>query len=53
MLPALANPFAIRLETLLGDARFVERAPAAVVQRERDRLAELRTQLAALTGAST
>ena len=40
-----------RLEALLGDARFVERAPAAVVQRERARLEELRTQLAGLTGA--
>ncbi len=39
-----------RLEQLLGDARFVERAPAAVVQRERERLEELRTQLAGLTG---
>ncbi|HEY8177461.1 MAG TPA: valine--tRNA ligase [Candidatus Limnocylindria bacterium] len=39
-----------RLEGLLGDARFVERAPAAVVQRERERLEELRTQLAGLTG---
>jgi valyl-tRNA synthetase len=39
-----------RLETLLGDARFVERAPAAVVQRERERLEELRSQLAGLTG---
>ncbi len=40
-----------RLEKLLGDARFVERAPAAVVQRERERLEELRTQLTGLTGA--
>jgi valyl-tRNA synthetase len=39
-----------RLEALLGDVRFVERAPAAVVQRERERLEELRSQLAALTG---
>jgi valyl-tRNA synthetase len=39
-----------RVERLLGDARFVERAPAAVVQRERERLEELRTQLAGLTG---
>ena len=39
-----------RLEQLLGDARFVERAPAAVVQRERERLEELRTQLTGLTG---
>ncbi len=38
-----------RLEELLGDARFVERAPAAVVQRERERLAEMKTQLAGLT----
>jgi valyl-tRNA synthetase len=40
-----------RLEALLSDARFVERAPPAVVQRERDRLEELRSQLAGLTGA--
>ena len=39
-----------RLEKLLGDARFVERAPAEVVQRERERLEELRTQLTGLTG---
>ena len=38
------------VERLLGDARFVERAPAAVVQRERERLEELRTQLTGLTG---
>jgi valyl-tRNA synthetase len=39
-----------RLEALLADARFVERAPPDVVQRERERLAELRSQLAGLTG---
>ena len=39
-----------RLEALLGDSRFVERAPARVVDRERARLEELRTQLAGLTG---
>jgi valyl-tRNA synthetase len=39
-----------RLETLLADGRFVQRAPAAVVQRERDRLEELRAQLSSLTG---
>ena len=42
-----------RLEQLLGDARFVERAPAAVVQRERERLQDLRTQLSGLTGQMT
>jgi valyl-tRNA synthetase len=39
-----------RLEALLADERFVQRAPAAVVQRERDRLEELRAQLSSLTG---
>jgi valyl-tRNA synthetase len=39
-----------RLEALLGDARFVERAPPTVVERERARLEELRIQLASLTG---
>ena len=39
-----------RLEALLANPRFVERAPAAVVQRERERLEELRSQLAGLTG---
>jgi valyl-tRNA synthetase len=39
-----------RLETLLGDQRFVERAPAAVVDRERDRLDDLRKQLESLIG---
>ena len=41
-----------RLETLLGDVRFVERAPAAVVERERDRLSDLRKQLESLIGPS-
>ena len=41
-----------RLEQLLGDPRFVERAPAAVVQRERERLQDLRTQLSGLTGGN-
>ncbi|HET6744566.1 MAG TPA: valine--tRNA ligase, partial [Candidatus Limnocylindria bacterium] len=39
-----------RLETLLAQPNFVERAPADVVQRERDRLEDLRGQLASLTG---
>ncbi|HEY7847868.1 MAG TPA: valine--tRNA ligase [Candidatus Limnocylindria bacterium] len=39
-----------RLEALLGDARFVERAPPTVVERERARVEELRIQLASLTG---
>jgi valyl-tRNA synthetase len=38
-----------RLEGLLADERFVQRAPAAVVQRERERLEELRAQLSSLT----
>jgi valyl-tRNA synthetase len=37
-----------RLRQLLGNASFVERAPAAVVERERARLAELEAQLAQL-----
>jgi valyl-tRNA synthetase len=39
-----------RLEGLLADEQFVQRAPSTVVQRERDRLEELRAQLASLTG---
>jgi valyl-tRNA synthetase len=39
-----------RLESLLADQRFVERAPEAVVQKERDRLEDLRGQLASLIG---
>lgn len=39
-----------RLEALLADEQFVGRAPGAVVQRERDRLEELRAQLSSLTG---
>jgi valyl-tRNA synthetase len=39
-----------RLETLLADQQFISRAPSAVVQRERDRLEELRGQLSSLTG---
>jgi valyl-tRNA synthetase len=39
-----------RLESLLADRQFVQRAPAAVVQRERERLEELRAQLSSLTG---
>ncbi len=34
-----------RLRQLLGNERFVSRAPAEIVQRERDRLAELESQL--------
>jgi valyl-tRNA synthetase len=39
-----------RLEDLLADQQFVQRAPAAVVQRERERMEELRAQLSSLTG---
>jgi valyl-tRNA synthetase len=39
-----------RIRELLGKAEFVERAPAAVVARERERLAELEEQLQALAG---
>ena len=39
-----------RLRGLLGRAEFVERAPASVVARERERLAELEEQLQALVG---
>ncbi|MEP6470158.1 MAG: class I tRNA ligase family protein, partial [Chloroflexota bacterium] len=39
-----------RLEALLADEQFAGRAPGAVVQRERDRLEELRAQLSSLTG---
>ena len=39
-----------RLRELLGKAEFVERAPAPVVARERQRLAELEEQLHALVG---
>jgi valyl-tRNA synthetase len=39
-----------RLEALLADGKFVERAPAEVVQRERERLAELQAQLTSLLG---
>jgi valyl-tRNA synthetase len=38
-----------RLRTLLGNASFVERAPAAVVERERARLEELESQLQQLS----
>jgi valyl-tRNA synthetase len=38
-----------RLRTLLGNASFVERAPAAVVERERARLEELESQLLQLS----
>ena len=37
-----------RLQGKLGNAKFVERAPAEVVQVERDKLAALEEQLAAL-----
>jgi valyl-tRNA synthetase len=37
-----------RLRTLLGNAAFTERAPQAVVERERARLADLEAQLTAL-----
>ena len=40
-----------RLRELLGKPEFVERAPAAVVARERERLSELEEQLQALAGA--
>jgi valyl-tRNA synthetase len=39
-----------RVRELLGKPEFVERAPAAVVARERERLAELEEQLQALAG---
>jgi valyl-tRNA synthetase len=39
-----------RLEALLADEQFAQRAPSMVVQRERDRLEELRAQLSSLTG---
>jgi valyl-tRNA synthetase len=39
------------LRRLLADAGFVERAPAAVVARERERLAELEAQLSRLQGS--
>jgi valyl-tRNA synthetase len=39
-----------RLEALLADERFVERAPSHVVERERARLDELRAQLSSLIG---
>jgi valyl-tRNA synthetase len=39
-----------RLARLLADEQFVQRAPATVVQRERERLAELEAQLASLIG---
>ncbi|MCV0403760.1 MAG: valine--tRNA ligase [Chloroflexi bacterium] len=41
-----------RVEGLLANASFVERAPDAVVERERERLAELRDQRARLGGES-
>jgi valyl-tRNA synthetase len=42
-----------RLEALLADSAFVARAPEAVVSRERDRLEDLRGQLASLIGQSS
>jgi valyl-tRNA synthetase len=39
-----------RIEGLLDNRQFVDRAPAEVVERERDRLEDLRGQLASLTG---
>jgi valyl-tRNA synthetase len=42
-----------RLRTLLADARFLERAPREVVERERARLVELEARMGRLTGRSS
>lgn len=47
------NANVARLEELLANASFTDRAPAAVVERERTRLAELVEQRRLLTGADT
>ena len=41
-----------RAEKMLANARFVERAPAEVVEAEREKLARYRRELEALEGAS-
>jgi valyl-tRNA synthetase len=38
----------VRLRELLANGAFISRAPAAVVERERTRLADLESQLAAI-----